>query len=81
MTKKFKVTVGSDNIHKDLAAEIIYGNQFIAELTQEGGFENLMIELFHPSNKDTPFFKCQLEDFLSTINKAKQKLWELRKIE
>jgi hypothetical protein len=79
--KKFKFTVGSDDVHEKLAAEIIYESNFIAELTQENGFDNLMIELFYPSNTNKPFCKCRLDDFLEVINMAKRKLGEVSGIE
>ncbi len=79
--KNFKFTVGSDDVHEKLAAEIIYESNFIAELTQEDGFENLMIELFYPSNADKSFCKCRLDDFLEVISMAKRKLGKVSGVE
>ena len=75
--KNFKFTVGSDDAHEKLAAEIIYEKNFIAELTQEEGFDNLMIELFYPSDAEEAFCKCRLDDFIEAINRAKLKLKEV----
>jgi hypothetical protein len=75
----FRISVGDDPDHEELTAEIYFQECFVAMLSQEQGFENLQIEIYKHPEKNAWCF--QLNDFLEVIELAKQRLWELRKIE
>ena len=78
MNSDFEIDVGSDPNYEDLVADISYKGTFLALLSQEEGFESLDVEI-HTREDGRPWrFKLmQLEE---AIAKAKQKLWELRRI-
>ncbi len=76
--KGFRISVGSDSDYEDLTAEIYFKESFVAIITQEQGFEELKIEIYPPSEKTKWDFK--FDDFLQTMQLAKQRLWDLRKI-
>ena len=77
----FIIDVGSDQEHEDLVAEIYYRNDkvagFLAMITQEKGFENLEIEVY-PRNDGKPW-RFQYVEFCAALEKAKKRLWELRR--
>jgi hypothetical protein len=74
----FEFTVGSDIDFEDLVADIGFENNLVALLTQEDGFQNLRIRIY-PS-KNQMFWDFRLDELEAIINKAKTRLWELRKI-
>ncbi len=63
---------------KNLHSRAVYfDNRFVAILSQEKGFENLLIEIYPPKNKKSWTF--QFSDFEAILKKAKKRLWEMRK--
>ncbi len=74
----FEYSVGSDLDYEDLIADIGFDNQLVALLTQEDGFENLRIQLY-PS-KNANYWDFRLDELEAIIQKAKQRLWDLRKL-
>jgi len=74
----FEFTVGSDLDYENLIADIGFDNQLVALITQEEGFENLRIQIYPPAVGDCWDFP--LKEFEEVVQKAKQRLWELRKI-
>ena len=78
LPKDFRISVGDDPEHEDLTAEIYYQEKFVAMLTQERGFENIEIELFSSPNGERWCFL--LKDFWETIEAAKMRLWDLRRV-
>ena len=77
MKNEFKIVISSDLDYEDLCAEIYFDNQFVAILTQEKGFENLLIEIYPPENKKNWSFK--FSDFETILKNAKEQLWKMRK--
>lgn len=77
--KKFNFTVGSDLDYEDLIADIGFDNQLVALLTQEEGFENMKIKIFPRANGES--WEFSLRDFEDVIKSAKERLWDLRKID
>ena len=73
----FEFTVASDIDFEDLIADIGFENNLVAYLTQEDGFKNMRIRIFPPQNRD--FWDFKLDEFVEILNRAKQRLWELRK--
>ena len=79
MTNKFKIIISSDLDYEELCAEIYFENQFVSIITQENGFENLMIEIYPPKEREAWVFN--FSEFDKILKKAKQKLWEMRREE
>ena len=84
MNSKFIVDIGSDTDFEDLIAILYYGEYFIGIISQEEGFENLKIHL-HIGQEfplKVPFKTLptmNLQEFEEAIQKAKKRLWELRR--
>jgi hypothetical protein len=74
---EFRITVASDPDHEDLIAEIYFGDEFVALLSQENGFESIEVEL-HPRQNGQPH-RFPLGDLQGALEKAKSRLWELRR--
>jgi len=74
----FRVSVGDDPDYEDLTVEIYYKETFLAMITQDQGFENL--ELFLYPNPNNEAWKFRADDFLATVEHAKQRLWDLRRV-
>ena len=74
----FEFTIGSDVDFEDLIADIGFENNLVAILTQEEGFQNLRINIYPPKNNE--FWDFRLDEFETVIQKAKERLWQLRKI-
>ena len=73
----FEFTIASDVDFEDLIADIGFETTLVAILTQEEGFENLRIRIYAP--KDKEYWDFRFEEFEQIINRAKKRLWELRK--
>lgn len=65
-------------IFEDLIADIGFEENLVALLTQEEGFDNLRIRIYPPKN--AKFWDFRLDEFEAIIQKAKERLWQLRKI-
>lgn len=83
MKNTFTVDVGGDPKHDDLTAEIYCGdnpvNDFFAMINQDAGVDKLEIEI-HPRKDGQPWV-LDLGDLLQTIQRAKERLYELRRSE
>ena len=75
----FRVSVGDDPDYEDLTAEVYYKESFLAMLTQDSGFENLHLEIF--SNPNGEPWNFRMDDFLAIVEHAKQRLWDLRRVD
>jgi hypothetical protein len=69
--------ISRDPDHEDLVAEIYEGDDFVALVTQEQGWDALDIEL-HPSPHGGPY-RFKLGELEAALQAAKQKLWDLRR--
>lgn len=76
--KKWQIDIGGDPDFEDLVADIYYEHTSIARLSQEEGFDNLLITIYPP---DVQEWCMDLNDFESAIQHAKKRLWDLRRIE
>ncbi len=76
---KFRCVISGDLDYEDLVADIYYENEFVAMLKQEQGFQNLEIEIHPPKNRE--YWNFYWSEFSEVIEKAKQRLWDLRKID
>lgn len=74
----FEFTVGSDVDYEDLVADIGFETNLVALLTQESGFQNMRIKIFPSKNSECWDFR--LDEFEKVIDRAKKRLWELRKL-
>jgi len=77
MSEDFDFTFCDDPDYEDLVAEILFRGEFLALVSQESGFDFLDITL-HPRKSGEPW-QFKLKDFEAAIQKAKTRLWELRK--
>lgn len=75
----FRVSVGDDPDYEDLTVEIYYKEYFLAMLTQEQGFKNLQLNIF--SNPRGEAWAFKMNDFLAIVEHAKQRLWELKRVD
>lgn len=75
----FNIEVWSDQDHEDLIAEIYYQGDFVCQVTQESGFDYLDIALY--PRKDGKPWEFKLAEFEPALSHAKNRLWELRKVE
>lgn len=75
----FEYSIASDVDFEDLIADIGFGTQLVALLTQEEGFENMRLRIYSPTNKKE-FWDFRLDEFETIIHQARQRLWELRTI-
>jgi hypothetical protein len=73
----FRISVGDDPEHEELTAEIYFRDQFVAIVSQENGLERGVIEI-QPRESGEPW-AFSLQEFMETLSKAKQRLWELRR--
>jgi hypothetical protein len=62
---------------EDLIADIGFEDNLVAILTQEDGYQNLRIRIYPP--KDKEFWDFKLDELENVIQRAKKRLWELRK--
>lgn len=74
---EFKITVCSDREHEDLIAEIYFNDEFVGLVSQEQGYDSLDLELY-PLRSGQPH-RFKLKDFEAVVEKAKARLWELRR--
>ncbi len=77
MCGPFELRFPDDPDYEDLLAEMYIGDEFVAQITQEAGFDSLDLEI-HPRKNGEPW-QFKLKDFEVAIQKAKNRLWELRK--
>jgi hypothetical protein len=75
----FEFSVASDVDYENLIVDIGFDNKLIALLTQEEGFDKIRIKIFSPTEGE--YWNFSLSEFEEIIQKAKNRLWELRKIE
>jgi len=73
----FEFSVGSDLDYENLIADIGFDNNLVAILTQEEGFQNMRIKIYPP--KLNEFWDFKLDEFEDVINRAKNRLHELKK--
>jgi hypothetical protein len=75
----FEFSVASDVDYENLIVDIGFDNKLIALLTQEEGFDKIRIQIYPPTEGE--YWNFRLTEFEEIIEKAKNRLWELRKIE
>lgn len=79
VSSDFEVQVMDDPDHEDLIAEILYKGEFCFLISQEAGFQNLEIRVqSRQSGQPWCFSVAEMED---AINRAKKRLWDLRRVE
>ncbi len=84
--ERILISIGDDPDFEDLVADIEIGPYYIGSITQDEGFDKLNIHIpigvtmpMKEHIKDLPTFT--LQELEEAIRKAKQRLWDLRKIE
>lgn len=77
--EEFDISVWDHPDFEDLIAEILYGEEFVCLISQESGFSSLDIEI-HPKQDGQPW-RFKLADLESAIERARKRLWELRRAE
>ena len=78
MNSDFEIVISSDPDYEDLIAEISYKGDFLAIMSQEDGFDSLDLEIH--ARKDGKPWRFKSTEFEEAIAKAKQRLWELRRV-
>lgn len=74
---RFRISVGDDDDHEDLTAEIYFDEKYLALVSQENGLEMVQVEL--QRCPDSAAWIFSLDSFLEVLEKAKHRLWELRR--
>lgn len=74
---RFRISVGDDELHEDLTAEIYFDEKFLALVSQESGLESAVVNLQKCPDDDAWSFS--LDAFLKILDQAKLRLWELRR--
>lgn len=74
---RFRISVGNDDDHEDLTAEIYFDEKYLALVSQENGLEKVQVELQRCPDSDAWIFS--LDALLEVLEKAKYRLWELRR--
>ncbi|HIB69697.1 MAG TPA: hypothetical protein EYO33_32620 [Phycisphaerales bacterium] len=74
---RFRISVGDDDLHEDLTAEIYFDEKFLALVSQENGLDKAEIELQRCPDSDA--WDLPLDAFLKVLEQAKYRLWELRR--
>lgn len=77
INERFRIDIFGDLEYEDLVADIYFDDQILCMISQEEGFVNLNIKIYHPKDE---FWDFRLDEFEDTIQRAKKRLWELRKI-
>jgi hypothetical protein len=77
MNSELELSVGDDPEFEDLVAEITYENQLVCLLSQERGFDLLEIEI-HAQKSGEPWH-FEMRKFQDALDRAKERLWDLRK--
>lgn len=75
----FHISVGDDSDHEDLTAEVYYEGAYLALISQENGLDNAEIEL--QPNPSGGAWIFELEGFADALQRAKCRLWDLRRRE
>jgi hypothetical protein len=73
----FDFLFADDPEYEDLIAEIYFDGEFVALVSQEAGFDSLDIQLH--SRKDGEPWRFKVNELEGALQKAKSRLWELRK--
>jgi hypothetical protein len=79
MSEDFELTLCDDPDYGDLIAEIYFNGEFVGIVSQESGYESLDLSV-HPRKNGEPW-QFKLKEFEAAIQKARTRLWELRKRE
>lgn len=77
MENRFRIDISSDLDYEDLIADIYFKDQILAIVSQEEGFQNMRIQIYSSPNDE--FWDFRFDEFEEIIQKAKKRLWELRK--
>ena len=75
----FRISVGDDPEHEDLTAEIYYKDVYVALISQEKGLDQAVIEL-QPNPHQDGVWTFDLSEFSEVIERAKRRLWDLRRV-
>lgn len=78
INEKFRIDIFGDLDYEDLVADVYFEDKILVVLTQEEGFQNLRIRIYPP--KDVEFWDFRFDEFEDIINRAKNRLWDLRKM-
>lgn len=78
MHPDFRVSVGDDQEHEDLTAEIYFRDEFVAMISQEQGLDRADLCLYARNSGEPWSFK--LKEFINILNEASERLWELRRV-
>jgi len=73
----FELRFPDDPDYKDLLAEIYLNDEFVAQISQESGFDSLDLEI-HSRRDGTPW-QFKMAEFEVALENAKARLWELRR--
>lgn len=75
---KFRMLVSSDPEFEDLIAEIDFEGEFFCLVSQDKGIDALELQI--APRKDGMPWNISVTDLLLIIDRAKERLWELRKV-
>jgi hypothetical protein len=77
MNPQFRFTIGSELQYEDLVGDLHYDDRIVCILTQEHGFESMLVELHAPPDGGT--WNFPLADFEAALGALKARMWELRR--
>ena len=75
--KGFSFTVGDDDKHERLTAQIDFNGQYFGLISQENGVGKEIIHLFAPDDFETPIYELQLDDLIVLLEMARRRLSDL----
>lgn len=78
MNPRFRVVVASDPDHENLVGEVYFDDMIVCVLTQELGFDAMVIDLFVPEGRTS--WRFNLAEFEEVVATAKRRLFELRRV-
>jgi len=73
---KFEIIIADLPDKEELVAEIYYNNMYWAEISQEPGVEQPIIEFYPPSDKE--YWEFPLDEALEALEKAKKRFLEMQ---
>ena len=78
MNNSFSIRMCSDLDYEEMVADICWGNDTVALISQENGTENMEIEIYQPL-ENMSSWKFPLDEFVNIVQAAKKRLIEMNR--
>ena len=79
MNQRFRFTVGSEPGHEDTVGDLYFDDRIVCVLTQEGGFEAMVVEFHLPPGGGR--WRFPLAEFEAALGALQQRKRELRRMD